>query len=54
MKELLSVDIEGLTASVSGTLLFSFHYGNLDEDIVSQFVGGDKAILLQFSRQESI
>jgi hypothetical protein len=55
VKEISSLDIEGLQAVISGTLLFSFYYGNLDRRIVDQFVGdGSKAILLQFSRQESL
>jgi hypothetical protein len=41
--------------TISGTLLFSFYYGNLDRKIVDQFVGeGSKSILIQFSRQESL
>lgn len=55
VKELLNIDIEGLQGQVSGTLLFSFYYGNLSRDIVDQFVGeADKGILLQFSRQDSV
>jgi len=54
VKELISVDIDGLTASVSGTLLFSFFYGEMDEELVNSFLEGDKHILLQFSRQEAI
>lgn len=54
VKELINVDIDDLTASVSGTLLFSFCYGNMDEELVDAFLEGDKHILLQFSRQESI
>lgn len=41
--------------TISGTFLFSFYYGNLDRKIVDQFVNeGSKAILIQFSRQESL
>ena len=54
VKELIGVDIDALQATVSGTLLFGFSYGKMDKKIVDQFVGGNKAILLQFSRQESI
>lgn len=41
---------------ISGTLLFSFYYGNLPRDLIDQFTGPDasKAILLQMGRQESI
>lgn len=52
VKEIISIDIEGLQGTVSGTLLFSFYYGDLDDKILKQFIGdGDKSILLQFSRQ---
>ena len=54
VKELINVNIDDLTASVSGTLLFSFSYGNLNPKFVDKFVEGDKSILLQFSRQESL
>ena len=39
VKELLTVDIDALEATVSATLLFTFYYGNLDESILNQFVG---------------
>lgn len=52
VKEIEAIDIEGLQGTISGTLLFSFYYGNLDRHIIDQFVGeGSKAILIQFSRQ---
>lgn len=55
VKELLNINIDDLTATVSGTLLVTIYYGNMDRKIVDQFTGeGNKAILLQFSRQESI
>ena len=55
VKEILTIDIAALQATISGTLLFSFSYGNLGRDIVDQFVGeGAKAILLQFGRQDSL
>jgi hypothetical protein len=55
VKELLSLDIEGLQGEVSGTLLFSFYYGNLSQEILDQFVGeAEKGILLQFRRQDSL
>ena len=55
VKELVHIDIERLQATVSGTLLFSFYYGNLERGILDQFVGdGSKAILLQFSRQDAL
>ena len=52
----MNIDISGLEANISATLLFSFYYGVLDEGILEQFVGEDakKAILLMFSRQESL
>ena len=55
VKELLNINIEELTATVSGTLLVTIYYGNMNKSIVDQFTGeGSKAILLQFSRQESM
>lgn len=51
------MEIEKLSGVVSGTLLFSFYYGNLPEGILAQFTGPEddkKAILIQLSRQESI
>jgi hypothetical protein len=55
VKDVDQIDVTGLHGTISGTLLFTFYYGNLDKKIVNQFVGkGSKAILIQFSRQESL
>jgi len=53
VKEIGEVNIEGLKGAVSGTLLFSFYYGDMPKKLVKQFVGKntEKSILLQFSRQ---
>jgi hypothetical protein len=54
VKEISKIDIEGLNGEVSGTLLFTFYYGAVDRAIIDRFVGGENAILLNFSHQESI
>lgn len=57
VKTIKELEIEKLSGVVSGTLLFSFYYGNLPQEILSQFTGPEddkKAILIQLSRQESI
>jgi len=54
VKELINIDVSDLTATVSGTLLVSIYYGNLSMDIVKPFSKGNKPIMIQFSRQESI
>jgi hypothetical protein len=39
VKELLNINIEELTATVSGTLLVTIYYGNMSKSIVDQFTG---------------
>jgi hypothetical protein len=42
------VDVEGMEAAVSGTLLFSFSYGSIERSLIEEFVGEGKgkAVLL--------
>jgi hypothetical protein len=49
VKEVCEIKIEKLLGVVTGTLLFSFYYGDLPRDILEQFTGEkqEKAILLQ-------
>ena len=55
VKEILNINIDNLTATIAGTLLISFYYGNLDPRILGQFTGeANKAILVQLSRMEPI
>ena len=56
VKSVKQLEIESLSGMISGTLLFSFYYGNLPRYLIDQFTGPDatKSILLQLGRQESI
>lgn len=55
VKSVKQLEIEALSGTISGTLLFSFYYGDLPPEVLGQFTGeGAKAILLQLGRQESI
>ena len=54
-KGITKLSIQEHEATVSGTLLIDFYYGEMDKKILNQFIGkGKKAILVQFDYQESI
>jgi hypothetical protein len=58
VKEIKNVDAEGMEATVAGTLLFSFYYGNVEQELIQAFAGegGEQlsAILLEFNQEDSI
>jgi hypothetical protein len=56
VKEIDKVNAAEMEATLSGTLLFSFYYGNIDRSIIEEFVGEEKkkAILLEFNQGDSI
>jgi hypothetical protein len=56
VKEIENVSAEGMEASLIGTLLFSFYYGQLARETIEEFVGegGGKRIFLEFNKEESI
>jgi hypothetical protein len=56
VKEIKSVDVETMEATVSGALLFSFYYGKVDRALVDLFVGesAETAILLEFNQEDSV
>lgn len=53
VKEIKNVDVESMEAVVAGTLLFSFYYGAVPQQLLDRFVGKDAetAILLEFNQE---
>ena len=56
VKDVDRLDIGSLEGSIEGTMLLTFHYGEIPLSIIEQFVGEDspKAILLQFNQMEAM
>lgn len=47
-----------MEGTVTGTLLFSFYYGNIDKKLIDEFAGNQKdkeaSILLEFNQEDSL
>jgi hypothetical protein len=57
LKQIEKISVEDMEAEIQGTLIFTFNFNGIPEDLIKRFTGKeekDPAIMLEFNKEDSI